>query len=148
MTRRRRLAGAALALCWLPWVSACGHGGSYCGSVKDHQTDLGSIARGGSRSALLDALPIFEDLQSKAPDDVADDWQLLVTRIKALDTALRHAGVDPSTYDAKHPPADVSTEDRVLIRRAAAQLAAADTQQAFATVQQEVLDVCHTPLDL
>ena len=35
-----------------------------------------------------------------------------------------------------------------LIRTAAAQLAAADTQQALATVQQEVLDVCHTPLEL
>jgi len=148
MTRRRRLAGAAAALCWLPLVSACGPGGGYCGAVKDHQTALGEIARGGSRSALLDALPIFEDLQSKAPDDVADDWQLLVTRIQALDTALRHAHVDPATYDARHPPHGLSAQDRGLIRRAAAELAASDTQQAFAVVQQEVLDVCHTPLDL
>jgi hypothetical protein len=79
---------------------------------------------------------------------VADDWELLVTRIRALDTALHDADVDPATYDARHPPAGLSAEDRGLIRRAAAQLAASDTQQAFATVQQEVLDVCHTPLEL
>jgi hypothetical protein len=129
-------------------LSGCGGGPSYCGAVKDHQSDLGSIAHGHQRTALLQALPIFEDLQGKAPDDVADDWQLLVTRVRALDTALAHAGVDPATYDPTNPPAGLSSEDRGLIRRAAAQLAASDTQQAFTTVQQEVLDVCHTPLEL
>jgi hypothetical protein len=129
-------------------LSGCGGGGGYCGAVKDHQSDLGSLAHGHQRTALLQALPIFEDLQGKAPDDVADDWQLLVTRIRALDAALTHAGVDPATYDPKSPPAGLSSEDRGLIRRAAAQLAASDTQQSFITVQQEVLDVCHLPLDL
>jgi hypothetical protein len=143
---RGRLA-PALALVLLP-LAGCGGGTSYCDVVQDHQSDLGSIVQGGDRAALLRALPIFEDLQDRAPDDVADDWQLLVTRIRALETALTHAGVDPATYDATHPPAGLSSEDRALIRRAAAELAASDTQQAFATVQQEVRDVCHTPLDL
>jgi hypothetical protein len=66
--------------------------------------------------ALIEALPIFEDLEGKAPDDVADDWELLVTRIRALDTALHDADVDPATYDARHPPAGLSAEDRGLIR--------------------------------
>jgi hypothetical protein len=144
----RRLSAAASALLVLPLLAGCGHGQSYCDAVKNHQSDLGSIARGGDRAALIQALPIFEDLRGRAPGDVADDWGLLVTRIKALQTALEHAGVDPATYDAKHPPAGLSAEDRALIRRASAQLAASDTQQALATVQQEVLDVCHTPLEL
>jgi hypothetical protein len=143
---------AVLATTMVLMLGACGHGGSYCGAVKDHQSDLGSIAHAGGgagdRAVLIQALPAFEDLGKKAPDDVADDWQLLVTRIQALDTAVRKAGADPATYDAEHPPAGVSAESRGLIRRAAAQLAASDTQQALATVQQEVLDVCHTPLDL
>jgi hypothetical protein len=144
----RAPAALAASLLVASLLSGCGGGSSYCGAVQDHQSDLGSIAHGHQRTALLQALPIFEDLQGKAPDDVADDWQLLVSRIRALDTALTHAGVDPTTYDAAHPPAGLSAEDRGLIRRAAAQLAASDTQQAFATVQQEVRDVCHTPLDL
>ncbi len=141
-------AAVAAGLLLASLLSGCGGGSDYCGAVRDHQSDLGSIAHGHQRTALLQALPIFEDLQGKAPDDVADDWELLVTRIRALDTALTHAGVDPATYDPTHPPAGLSAEDRSLIRRAAAQLAASDTQQAFTTVQQEVLDVCHTPLDL
>jgi len=144
----RSAAVLAVAVLAVPLLVACGGGQSYCGAVKEHQADLGSIAHSGDRTALIQALPIFEDLQGKAPDDVADDWQLLVTRIQALDTALRHAHVDPATYDARHPPHGLSAQDRGLIRRAAAELAASDTQQAFAVVQQEVLDVCHTPLDL
>jgi hypothetical protein len=149
MIRARGRAGlvAAAVVALLP-ISGCGHGSSYCGAVKDHQSQLGSLAHGTGRAALIQALPIFETLHDKAPGDVRDDWQLLVTRIQALDTALKKAGAGPATYDPQHPPAGVSAEDRGLIRRAAAQLAAPDTQQALSSVQQEVLDVCHTPLDL
>jgi hypothetical protein len=138
----------ALTLALLPMVGACGGGQSYCDAVHDHQSDLGSIARGGDRAGLIAALPIFSDLRDKAPDDVADDWDLVVTRTEALDDALTDAHVDPATYDPHHPPADLSDEDRAAIRRAAAQLAASDTQDALARVQQEVLDVCHTSLEL
>ena len=71
-----------------------------------------------------------------------------MTRIRALETALRNADVDPATYDPSHPPADLSGADVAAIRKAAAQLAAADTRGAISQVQQEVLDVCHTPLEL
>ena len=53
-----------------------------------------------------------------------------------------------SERSSPHPPAGLSAEDHGLIRRAAAQLAASDTQQALATVQQEVLDVYHVPLEV
>ncbi len=91
---------------------------------------------------------MFEDLQGKAPADVADDWQLLVSRITALRTALDEAHVDAASYDPRHPPAGLTAEQRTAIRRAAAGIAAADTQQASTDLQQEVLDVCHTPLEL
>jgi hypothetical protein len=147
MTRAR--VGLAAAALVLPLLAGCGGGGGdYCGAVKDHQSELGSLVRSSDRTALITALPVFEDLQSRAPQDVADDWQLLVTRVKALQTALTHAGVDPASYDPAHPPSGLSTEDRGLIRTAAAHLAASDTQQALTNVQQEVLDVCHTPLEL
>jgi len=71
-----------------------------------------------------------------------------VARVTALQTALDDAGIDAASYDPRHPPTGLSAEDRDLIRGAAAQLAATDTQQALANVQQEVLDVCHTPLQL
>jgi hypothetical protein len=148
MTRARL--GAAAAVLLLPLMTGCGGGGGggYCAAVKDHQSELGSIVSSGDKTALIRALPVFEDLQSRAPQDVTDDWQLLVTRITGLQSALDHAGVDPASYDPAHPPSGVGSEDRGLIRRAAARLAASDAQLALADVQQEVLDVCHTPLEL
>jgi hypothetical protein len=146
MTRAR--AGVAALAVLLPLLAGCGRGPSYCDAVKDHQSELGSIVQSGDRTALIQALPVFRDLMGKAPADVTADWKLLVTRVTALETALDHAGVEPASYDPRHPPAGLSAEDRGLIRSAAAQLAASDTQQALANVQQEVLDVCHTPLEL
>jgi hypothetical protein len=142
----RPAALAALALV-VPLLTGCG-GQDYCETVRAHQSELGSIANAGSPTGALQALPILQALQSKAPGDVQDDYQLVVTRIQALQQALDDAGVNPSTYDAKHPPANVSSAERKRILDAAAQLAASDTVQALATIQQEVLDVCHTPLGI
>jgi hypothetical protein len=146
--RRSPLLVTVLGAASLLPLTGCGHGDGYCGAVRDHQSQLGTIAHGNGRTALISALPVFEQLRDRSPGDVADDWQLLVTRIHALDTALSAAGVDASSYDPRHPPPELSTEDRRSIRRAAAALGAPDTVQALATVQQEVLDVCHTPLDM
>ena len=143
----RVAAVAVLMLVLLP-MTGCGHGQSYCDAVRDHQSELGAIVGSGDRSAWLKALPIFSDLRDKAPDDVAEDWDLVVSRLRALDSALTAANVDPATYDPRHPPADLGVDDRTAIRRAAAGLAASDTQDALARVQQEVLDVCHTSLEL
>jgi len=145
---RARLRTAAALLVLVPLLAGCGHGTSYCEAVTSHESDLGSIVQGNDRTALIQALPVFEDLAGKAPADVSADWSLLVNRITALQSALDHAGVDPTSYDPRHPPPGLSAQDRGLLRSAAARLAAADTQQALANVQQEVLDVCHTPLEL
>jgi hypothetical protein len=143
----RSATGVAVAVLALPMLAGCGSR-SYCDTVKSHQAELGTIIQSGDRGALLQALPIFEDLQGASPGDVADDWQLLVTRITALRTALTDAHVDPASYDPQHPPAGLTSEQRTAIVRAAAGVGAADTRQALADLQTEVLDVCHTPLEL
>lgn len=145
MTRSGGLVVVALLL---PLLVGCGRGQSYCEAVKAHQSDLGGLVSSGGGTALIRALPTFEDLAARAPSDVKADWRLLVTRVTALRTALDHAGVDPASYDPKRPPPGLAAQDLRSIRRAAAGLAAADTQQALANLQQEVLDVCHTPLEL
>ena len=143
-----RAVPAAAMVLLLPALTGCGGGASYCDAVHSHQAELGRIAQGGGHDALLRALPVFEDVQADAPADVADDWQLLVTRITALRDALARAHVDPASYDPRHPPPDLTRAQRAAIRRAAAGVGAADTQQALADLQQESLDVCHTPLEL
>ena len=146
MTRARH--GVATAVLALALLTGCGDGQSYCDAVNAHQSELGTIVSEGGPTALISALPAFEDLAAKAPSDVTADWKLLVARVTALQTALDRAGVDPASYDPQHPPPGLSAEDRGAIRRAAARLAASDTQQALTNVQQEVLDVCHTPVEM
>jgi hypothetical protein len=98
-SRTRIATATALSSALLPLVTGCGHEQSYCDAVHDHQSELGSIVSGGDRAGLIAALPIFRDLRAKAPDDVADDWDVVVSRIEGLDDALTDADLDPSTYD-------------------------------------------------
>lgn len=141
--------GAALAVVVLlaPLLTGCGQQ-SYCDTVRSHQSEMGSAMHSGNRTGILQLLPAFQDLEHTAPSDVTDDYQLLVSRITALKNALDDAGVEASSYDPQHPPSGLTPDQRTAIRQAAARLAAPDTVQALASVQQEVLDVCHVPLEL
>jgi uncharacterized protein (DUF1778 family) len=58
------------------------------------------------------------------------------------------AHVDPSTYDAKHPPAGVTAAQRQAIAEAATRLGSTSSLTALDAVQQQARDVCHTPLSL
>ena len=142
-----RTTGLVALVLVLPLLAGCG-GKDYCATVQARQSQLGSISDAGSPTGALQALPILEELEAKAPDDVHHDYQLVLSRIEALQSALHRAGVDPASYDPAHPPAGLSSADRRQLRDAAAHLAASDTVQALAAVQQEVLDVCHTPLEV
>lgn len=143
----RGLLAAALLAGLAPALASCSGGtGDYCDAVRSHQTEISdAVARGGSTS-LLRVLPALRDLQDKAPDDIADEWQQVVGRLTALRDALRDAGVDPAAYDAEDPPADVTKTEQDAITAAATELARPETQAALAAVQQQVRDVCQTPL--
>jgi hypothetical protein len=61
----RRLVLLALVV---PLLAACGSDqDDYCGAVTDHQKDLTEIVASGKPDAMLKALAVFKDLQSKAP---------------------------------------------------------------------------------
>jgi hypothetical protein len=120
----------------------------YCDSVKDHQQQLTEVLGEGVPNALLKALPIFQDLADDAPEDIRDDWKVVIDALEGLRDALDDAGVDPATYDRDHPPAGLSQADKDAIDEAAAVLGSEDTQTAFNAVDQEAKDVCGTPLQL
>jgi hypothetical protein len=144
-----RLGAILVALAVAPWVASCGEDpvGSYCDAVKSHRDQLSEIEQGGT-SSTLDALPILRDLRDRSPDDVRADWNRMVAAFDRLHDALHAAGVDPATYDPKHPPAGLTADDRAAIDAAVAGVTSAETAQAWLSVQQEARDVCHTPLTL
>jgi hypothetical protein len=128
-------------------LTACGQ--DYCDSVEEHQTELTDLtASGSAAAALLSALPVFQDLADDAPDDIADEWRTFVDALQGLDTALRDADVDPTSYERKSLPAGLTDVQRQRIEDAAVALADPAVFAAFDGVQQQAKDVCHTPLSL
>ena len=129
-------------------LSACGSDDDYCDAVKDHQAELTDVTASGTPGALLQALPVFRDLEERSPDDIRDDWQAFLDPLEELDDALRDAGIDPATYDAKALPDRLGAEERTRIEDAAAGILAPAVVGAFDRVQQQAKDVCHTPMSL
>ncbi|HVK26782.1 MAG TPA: hypothetical protein VM575_00460 [Nocardioides sp.] len=121
---------------------------SYCSAVEEHRSELGSALNAGKETGLLRALPAFEDLASKAPDDIRDEWRIVIDRITELQAALDAAGVDAASYDFEKPPADMAADDRKAIEAAATRLGSADTATALTGVEQQARDVCKSPLSL
>ncbi|GAB3194957.1 hypothetical protein GCM10027062_00470 [Nocardioides hungaricus] len=142
----RRLAPVLL----LPLLVACGGSeqDAYCQTVQDSQQELSDIVGSGEPDALIRALAIFERLQGQAPGDIADEWQQVVSRIRALRDALEDAGLDPATYDRSNPPAGLSAADRAAIDAAAKELGSGTTLRALQDLDQQARDVCQTPLTL
>ncbi len=121
----------------------------YCEEVDARQVEISdALASGGQASGLIQALPSFEALAAKAPDDIADEWDVVVERIDDLVEALDAAGVDPETYDRRKPPAGLGAEDKAAIEAAASALVSVTTGRAMSGVQQHARDVCKTRLAL
>jgi hypothetical protein len=120
----------------------------YCDAVKDHQDELTEVVAEGGQTGLLDALPVYRELQDQAPSDITDEWQQVVRSVEKLQQALDDAGVDPATYDPKKPPQGVSDDDVAAIADAADQVGSLETQRALQGLEQQALDVCQTPLSL
>ncbi|MBA3781572.1 MAG: hypothetical protein H0X12_06925 [Nocardioides sp.] len=119
---------------------------SYCEVVADRQTELADLTNGGGQGALFDALDSYRDLRDAAPDDIDDEWERVIGRLEILEKALREAEVDPETYDPKKPPAGLDAEQRGAIEGAARELGSETTVGAMGELEQQALDVCHTPL--
>ncbi|MBU1801443.1 MAG: hypothetical protein KKA97_04220 [Actinobacteria bacterium] len=151
--RRRRRGWTAAVLTVVLGVGLAGCGDDdpfarYCDEVADQQRPLTEAAAAGPTRGLLQALPSFRALQEKSPDDIADEWAVVVQRLTVLDDALEAADVDATTYDPAQPLEDLSGEDAAAIRAAASGLVTEAMRTALDAVQQQSRDVCKTPLSL
>lgn len=118
----------------------------YCDAVEEHQRALSDIAASEDAGALFGALDAYDDLREEAPRDIADDWDAVIEPLRRLERVLADNGVDPSSYAADAPPADLDDEAREAIEAAAREVGSEQTVTAMAAVEQHALDVCGTPL--
>ena len=148
---RRLIAGAALVAVAPLTLAGCGEDdpfAAYCEEVEAQQATLSEDLAGDEATGLIDALPEFERLADKAPSDLRDEWQTVISRIESLRDALGSAGVDAATYDRSEPPPGITAEEKDAIDAAAQALATPEMARALAGVEQQARDVCKTPLTL
>jgi hypothetical protein len=136
-------AGLVLTGCGEP--SADERRDDYCAQVEEDSAELTRIADEGKAGAFLAALPTLERLAELAPDDIADDWALLLDALHGLRDALDETGLDPDQVDGKLP-ADLPAADRRKVAAAASVLADPQVVRATQGIEQQALDVCRTPL--
>jgi len=130
-------------------LSSCGDPiDDYCESLRGHQEQLTTTLGEDGTSGLIAALPIFEDLERNAPDDIAKDWKTLTGAISGLSAALDDAGVSADDFENGEPPEGVSDAEAKKIADAATKVSSTKTQEASVRVQQQARDVCHTSLTL
>jgi hypothetical protein len=147
---RPRLAGAALALALLVPLAGCGGNSidDYCSDLSAHRKEMAEMIDSTSPAALLSHLPMLHDLADKAPEDLADEWQVLVGALDDLDKAIKAAGVKASDFKDGKPPAGLSDADQKAIRDAATQIRTEEVVSASAGIEQQGRDVCKVNLGI
>ncbi len=97
---KRMASLAAVAIMAVGTLTACGGGGGYCDKLKDYDEDADlaevDFQTEDGQQELIDVL---EDLESDAPDELKDDYQVVIDGF----TAIRDGNpedVDPKFQDA------------------------------------------------
>lgn len=139
---------AALALVGVLGGCAQDQHERYCDTVEANQARLGEIVSEGRWDAMIQARPVFEDLAREAPDDIRDEWRVVLEAVRGFEEAVAAADVDLSDYDPEDPPEGLTEEEQAEIERAAQQLASPNTAEALSSLEQQARDVCQTPLEL
>jgi hypothetical protein len=139
---------ARLAVLALLLGLAAGCGGDdeqdYCAMVEDEAPGLTQRVDEAGQAVLLEVLPTLEDLADAAPEDVTDDWDVFLTAIRDLRDALDETGLDPG--QVTELPKDLPAADRKAVTEAASRLLTREVMGAAEAIDQQALDVCHTPL--
>lgn len=145
----RRLVGA-LVLTLLVSLAGCGgdSGDDYCQALEERRKEIAEMVDSGSAAVLLEKLPMLRKLGEQAPEDLEDEWQTYLTALEGLDKALDDAGVKADDFKGGKPPAGLDEAQRKAIATAAGEVAAPDTVQAGAGIEQQARDVCKINLGL
>ncbi len=121
---------------------------AYCRDLESQAPKISDMIGSDSPTAVLDGLPLLEDLAGQAPEDLRDEWQTLLGSLRGLDEALHHAGVKGSDFKDGKPPSGLPVADQKAIAEAADQLASEDVVQASSGIEQQARDVCKVNLGL
>ena len=153
---RRRCADAggrsswsASRCCWSAAATTTTRSRAYCEEVEaQRRSRCPRTWPRATATGLIEALPEFEKLAAKAPDDIQRrvGHRHLADRRPGRRTRGRRRR--PATYDRKQPPAGSPTRRRTRSTRPRRPGHARDDRRRSNGVEQQARDVCKTPLTL
>lgn len=120
----------------------------YCAELRGDQARFSAMFGSDDPTALLDNLPLLDEVAGKAPDDLRDEWQTLLNALHGLDDALDDAGVRPADFRSGKPPAGLTAAQRKAIADAADSLAAPEVVSSASGIEQQARDVCKIQLGM
>jgi hypothetical protein len=149
----RRTASLLAVLLVAAGLTGCSHGtSSYCSTLKHERNHLTNLAKRSAKpgragaAALGDTVGVLSDLRDRAPGDIADEWETLVTALRGLDDAVRETGAAPSDFAGGRRPPGVSIGQFQAVQRAAAELRSTRVRQAGTSIEQHAQGVCKVDL--
>jgi hypothetical protein len=99
-----------------------------------------------SNDAIFRTLPVLQELEGAAPDDLTDEWQTYVNAVLGLRDALKAANVAPSDFVHGKVPASVTGQKKQDIIAAADALSSEDLVSAVTGIETQARDVCKVNL--
>jgi hypothetical protein len=151
---KRILSAIAAAALGLGLLTACGDdgggsaGGDYCEDLKAAKKELDSIG-GGDFGSLQKTTERMHDLADEAPDEIKDDWEVLVEGIDKLVAALKAAGLtdeDMANLQSGQIPDGVDMEALQDLMTELELLETPEFQEASDNVNKHAKDECGVDL--
>ncbi len=148
-------AAAALGLCLL---TACGDddggskaggsGGDYCSDLKAAKKEVDAL-KAGDFSDLEKTTDAMHKLADEAPDEIKDDWKVLVDGVDKLVDALKDAGLDDAdmeTLQSGQIPDGVDMAALTGLMEEIKDLSTQEFQDAGEAINKHAKDECKVDL--
>ncbi len=154
---KRILSAAAAAAFGLCLLTACGDdgggsasdgGGDYCSELKDAKKEVDALKE-GDFSDLEKTTDAMHSLADHAPDEIKDDWEILVTGVDKLVDALKKAGLDDADMATLQSGQIPDGVDMTALQSLMTEIQALDTtefQDAGDAINKHAKDECGVDL--
>lgn len=117
----------------------------YCAVAKQEQA---VFVDDGTGLGLVTNVAKLERIAEEAPEDLTDEWQVLIAAVNGLGDALASVGLEPGDFVDGQPPAATSTAAKQTIAAAANRLSQSDVIEAANGIEQHAKDICKLQLGL
>jgi hypothetical protein len=152
---KRILSAVAAAALGLSLLTACGgdsgskaSGGDYCADLKSAKKEVDAI-KGGDLKDIEKTVDTMHKLADEAPDQIHDDWKVLVDGVDKLVAALKKAGLDDkdmATLQSGQIPAGVDMNALQNLMSEIQKLNTPEFQKAGDNINKHAKDTCGVDL--